>query len=352
MFGVEASPSRPDIYAQFHGEDAFSRIESDQWRSAGIQHLVFRVFRNQSRTGGLLFTNSEFRVVKPLLETFLSREKGNNPDVWAWMIARRFDWISDKELLDRRNTSAGLEVYPRLDIFNPHAVRKLLAVYRKLAVSGVKGIMIQDDLILRSAEGLSSWGRAVFSLETGISAHIPSMLDPRYRAHNRWVDVKNRQVAEVVKRIVETCKAVNPDILVGMNLYYETPLKPEESRSWYSHDLDLLLHTGIDRVFLMAYHRQMAVELKLSSAAVLEMFACMVHRAAAQCGRKLVVKIQWRDWRNGMLIPETELDKVLDLIPGGIGGVCFTPLKNRDLDRLRGLLARRGWTAKASEGKS
>lgn len=348
---MAAVPSRPQLFAQFHGEDAFARLEPQEWQALGIDNLVLRVFRNQSEQGGVLFNNPEFRVVKPLLRPFLSKMNDSGPAIWGWMIARRFDWLKDPRYLDRQSTGSGLEVIPRLDLFNPGAVKRIVAVYGDLAQSGITGIMIQDDLVLRSREGLSSWGRAKFSLETGIPAQISSMLDPRYGAHAHWVEFKNRQVAMVLARIVDRCKSQNPNIQVGLNLYYETPLQPKKSRNWYAHDLDLLLGTGIDRVFLMAYHRQIAAELGLSTAAAIEFFGRLIRQAMESCQDKLVVKVQCRDWKTGAWLPDSELDAILDRIPPGVGGICLTPVSWDDLPRVQRLLARRGWRADVSREK-
>lgn len=338
------------MYAQFHGEDVFDRLDPLQWQAAGIDRLVVRVFRNQSSQGGLFFKNPEFRVVKPLLGDLIKRAAPRGDGIWAWMITRRFDWVDDARFLDRGLQSGVLQALPRLDLFNPEATKRVLSVFGHLAESGISGIMLQDDLIIRSREGLSSWGRAHYSLKTGNRSEINSMLDPRSPAHSDWVEVKTRRVVEVLTQIVRICKQRNPGIRVGVNVYYETPLEPQKSREWYAHDLDLLLTTGIDYVFLMGYHRQMAAELGLSAAAAAELFSRMVTRAAVVCRDKLVVKIQWRDWQSGEWVPESELDGILDRLPDQIGGVCLTPVSCNDLPRLKSLLSRRGWFTGIRQG--
>jgi biofilm PGA synthesis lipoprotein PgaB len=331
------------VYAQFHGEDALARIDPLQWRAAGIDGLVVRVFRNQSDHGGLLFENPEFRVIKPMLSSLVQRSQSSGASIWAWMIARRFDWVEDPRFLDCVFRSGRLETIRSLDLFNPDAVKRVLAVYRQLAQSGISGILIQDDLIIRNREGLSSWGRARYVLESGTPAHIPSMLRRGSSDHAAWIDTKTRRVCEVLTGIVKSCKSVNPDIRIGLNLYYETPLDSVQSREWYAHDLDLLLTSGVDRVFLMAYHRQMAAELNLTFESSLELFSRLVKAAAAVCGEKLVVKIQWRDWQSDEWIPDAEMDAVLDRLPAQVNRVCLTPVAAEDLPRMRRLLARRGW---------
>jgi len=345
-----AAASRPVVFAQFHGEDVFAQLDPLEWQAAGIDRLVVRVFRNQSSQGGLFFQNPEFQVVKPLLADLIQRTRPKHDSIWAWMITRRFDWIGDSRLLDRSFQSGALQVIPSLDLFNPDAMKRVLAVFGQLAESGIKGIMIQDDLVIRSCEGLSSWGRAHYVLKTGNPSEMDSMLDPRSFAHSRWVDVKTRRVAEVLSQIVGICKQRNPDIRVGVNVYYETPLQAKKSREWYAHDLDLLLATGVDHVFLMAYHRQMAAELGLSAADAAELFSRMVARAAAKCKDKLVVKIQWRDWQSGEYVPEDELIGLLDRLPEQIHGVCLTPVALDDLPRLQKLLSRRGWSVGIRQG--
>lgn len=346
-----AATSRPVIYAQFHGEDVFVQLDPMQWQAAGIDRLVVRVFRNQSGQGGLFFLNPEFQVVKPLLGNLIQRAEGKGDGIWAWMITRRFDWVEDSRYLDRAFQSGVLQTISSLDLFNPDAMKRVLTVFGHLAESGINGIMLQDDLIIRSREGLSSWGRAHYALKTGNHSDMDSMLNPRSPAHSRWVDIKTRRVAEVLSQIVRKCKKHKPDIRVGVNVYYETPLKPEKSREWYAHDLDLLLNSGIDHIFLMAYHRQMAAELGLSDAVTLELFSRLVNQAAALCKDKLVVKIQWRDWQSGQWVPDRELDAILDRLPEQLKGICLTPVTLNDLPRLRKLLSRRGWSVINRQGE-
>ena len=328
------------MYVQFHGENVFQGVNPDEWKKIGVDHLVVRVFRNQSPRGGLLFRNTGFRVIRPDLKPFLDAVSPQGPHIWAWMISRRFDWIREGRLLDREYRLGARHQVSKLDLFNPESMERLIGVYRELSRLKPGGILIQDDLVIRSREGMSNWGLARFARVTGRTADPDEMLNAGSPAHEKWVEIKSQQVTSVLSRIVRECEQANPGTLVGVNVYYESPLFPRKSVNWYGHNLRLLTETGVQRIFLMAYHRQMKRELKLNSAATWEMISRMVNSAKEICGDRLVVKIQVRDWGTGEWLPDKEVDELFRLIPTGIAGICLTPVKPGDLFRIRNLVNR------------
>jgi hypothetical protein len=138
-------------------------------------------------------------------------------------------------------------------------------------------------------------------------------------------------VAQVLEKIVQACKAVNPQIKIGMNIHYETPLAPGQARSWYAHDLAALVASGLDYFYLMAYHRQIKSELNLNEAANRLYFQKMAAAALKNIGSRLVVKLQVRDWQNSELIPIAELKSYYDLIPAEVDRVCFAAADPGDI---------------------
>ena len=152
-------------------------------------------------------------------------------------------------------------------------------------------------------------------------------------AHNQaWERLKCERVAQLLEKIVQACKAVNPQIKIGMNIHYETPLAPGAGaflvcpRSGGPGRKSALIY-----FYLMAYHRQIKSELGLSEADNRVYFARMTAAALKSFGPRLVVKLQVRDWQNSELIPIAELKSYYDLIPAGVERVCFAAADPEDI---------------------
>jgi len=127
----------------------------------------------------------------------------------------------------------------------------------------------------------------------------------------------------VLGEIVAACREANPALTIGLNVHYEAPLKPAQARSWYAFDAREAAAAGIDLFYLMAYHRQMKAEMKLSEGDNRIYFRLMLEAALRLWGPRLAVKLQVRDWQTSELIPLDELKTYYDLIPAGVGRVCF-----------------------------
>ena len=230
----------------------------------------------------------------------------------------------------------------KLDLFNPDAMSALVDTFADLAAKGVDGILIQDDLMLRSVEGFSNWGRAAYTLQTGLPVDTEQMRRPGTPEFQNWNRVRLNQVNQIVRRIVAACKAVNPQCRMAMNVYYEAPLHPKDAENWYAHNLGELLQTGLDELVLMAYHRQMAREwgLEPSDAKFRERFKAMLTRAQHLCGQHLRVKLQIRDFQSGERIMVEELVDLLASTENGVEKISLTPVKPGDLQWLESFLNR------------
>lgn len=327
---------------QFMNADLAGRIDHEALAQIGIGKVIVRSFKNDASDGGLYFRNSFFNVLQPYLERlgpeFSSRHSGLH--LWAWMIGRKFNWEEETKYFDYEFAAGAggqgdRRIVRKYDLFNPDAVDRIVGVYKELAAKNIQGILIQDDLFIRYNEGFSNWGKAKFTLIT----HLPLSINLAMRSHTaysqNWNRIKINQVNHVLSRIVGACKAVNPEIRVGMNIYYETPLYVRRAEKWYAHNLKEIVKTGIDHIYLMTYHRQMKEEMKFDEVRNRQVFQLVVNRASEVCGDKLVVKLQIKDWHTGRRIPLTELREYLRLIPPAVKRICFTPLTPADLDYIK-----------------
>ncbi|MCP5054628.1 MAG: hypothetical protein GY940_46110, partial [bacterium] len=236
--------------AQFFTTQLQGKLDYDRLKKIGIQGIIYRVFLDNEQNGGLYFTNTRFHTIEPALESLIAElDKGAfNLELCAWMIGRKFKWISNANMLDYQYENGERRRIRKLDIFNPEALQKLIDVYRDLASRKIDRILIQDDLTLRYNEGFSNWGKAKFTGVTGVPAKEKLMMRKNTPYNKNWNRVKISQLNKVLKWIVQSCKKVNSGIKVGMNIYYETPIFTKKSEAWYSHNLGELLETGIDDI--------------------------------------------------------------------------------------------------------
>jgi hypothetical protein len=324
---------QPDV--QLRWADLKEKPERGFLQALPVSRLIVRVFNDGSQ-GGLFYRNSRFPMRQPLLESYLTDLPvgGPGPELWAWMAGRRFDWMRDPSLFDRQFADGRLEAVPKLDLFNPRAVDLLLQVFRELAASGVSGILIQDDFHIRYNEGFSEAGLAQFTRVTGLPADPALMMKRNTPANCNWQRVKINCLNDVLARILAACRAVNPNVKMGLNVYYESALSVEQGEAWYAHNLRELSASSIDCIYLMAYHRQMRSELHLSEERTREAFQRAVNNAFAELGPRLAIKLQARDWDSKEPLPVEELRAYLKLLPAGLERVCFTSVEYEDIPRL------------------
>jgi hypothetical protein len=305
----------------------------------GVTKIIYRVFQDNIRDGGLYFKNTQFKTLNPYLEQLIAEFDFGKLELCAWMVGRQFKWIANTLLFDYQYRNGDRQLVPKLDLFNPDAIQKLIAVYKELASHKINGILIQDDFTLRHNEGFSNWGKAQFAIAAKVPARENLMMAANTIYNLNWRRVKIDQLNKVLKLIVENCKKVNSAIKVGINIYYETPIQVEEAEAWYSHNLREILNTGIDYVYLMSYHRQIKKEMGLSETRNRIFFKQIVDRAYEICKEKLIVKIQIRDWETGHRIPASEIKAYISLIPLQVERICFTPVKVTDFDYLEELIS-------------
>ncbi len=304
-----------------------------------VDRLILRVF-NDGPGGGLLFRNSQFSPRAALLESYLADlPVGGRPELWAWMAGRRFDWMAAADLFDREWADGALRPVAKLDLFNPRAVQVLLQSFRDLAATGVAGILIQDDFHIRYNEGFSPGGLAAFRAATGREPDPSRLLAGGGSDALNWQRVKINCLNRVLGKIVAACRDVNPKVGIGLNVFYETALSVAQGEAWYAHNLRELAACGIDRVYLMAYHRQMRRELGLGEEETRDRFRRAVGNALRDLGPRLVVKLQARDWDSKEPLTAGELRAYIGLLPRGVERVCFSSVEYGDLPTLRAALS-------------
>jgi hypothetical protein len=340
-FYLNASISR-SYEIQFHSIKLHGKLDCVRLRKAGITKIIYRVFQDDEKSGGLYFNNTQFRIISPSLEQLTAEFDYHNMELCAWMIGRKFKWITSTFLFDYQFENGRRKKVPKMDIFNPDAVKKITTVFKELASNKIDCILIQDDLAIRYNEGFSPWGRAEYSTATKVPADEAQMMAENSLSNLNWRRVKVKRLNKVVNEIVRNCKMVNTAIKVGMNVYYEAPIRMKDAENWYAHNLRQLTDSSLDYIYLMSYHRQIKEEMKLDEDANRLMFKDIVDKAYEMCRDKLVVKIQVQDWKTGRRIPESEVRVYLNLVPVGVKRVCFTPVTVNDYEYLERIINSEG----------
>lgn len=327
--------------AQFFTIKLQQKLDYRRLEQSGISRIIYRVFLDDEAKGGFYFDNSLFRTIVPALPSLITEmnRSGSGLKLCAWMIARKFQWIEDTAMLDYSYENGQRSQVRKLDIFNPLVLQKLIELYKELASHKVDRILIQDDLTLRYNEGFSNWGKAKFTAETHAPAREKLMMRKNTPYNDNWNRVKVKQLNKVIDLLVSSCKRVNSGIKVGMNVYYEAPVFTKKAEAWYAHNLEKIMNTGLDYIYLMSYQRQIKQELNLSESENRKMYKKIVDNAYRICKDKLIVKIQLRDWQTSERVPAEEVKAYLALIPSQVKNICFTPVTLDDYDYLKDILA-------------
>lgn len=321
---------------QFFATNLREELNYNKIKDYNIDKIIIRTFQNKDEPKGLLFRNTSYNLIDPLLENLLiekniEKKFSEVPKLWAWMITRNFNWISNVSLFDYKYNIGSLERIKKYDLFNKNAVQKIIGIYKEIAKNKVDGILIQDDLIIKYNEGMSENGTKEFERVTGIPANMQKMIKKGNYYNKEWVKIKKNKTIEILSKIIKEVKQINPDIKIGMNVYYETPLFIENAEQWYSHNLKELVKTDIDYIYLMSYQRQIKDEMKLSEKENKKLFEKIVTEAFKIAKEKLIVKIQVYDWKSKKRVSKREIKNYIKLIPKEVKRICFTPVKLKDI---------------------
>jgi biofilm PGA synthesis lipoprotein PgaB len=310
-------------------------------RDAGVNTVFIRVFHNHgdrpllrggpSARSGVYFQTDAAPVLEDYLSAIIPVCRRLGLSVFAWMTTRRCEWLL-AERPDLAELTLDLEtgkVLPShsLNIFHPKVRTTLLEVFGDLAAYDIDGILFQDDLVMRTAEGLSPEavgaymedGGGAVSPETlfrmdGSGPLLPLFSPDMYRpAFWDWVSWKNRRLLELAWELMNAARRVRPELRFALNLYYEAVLNPRMALAWYAQDLSAALGYPFDYFSLMSYHRQIGKELSLSGDEALRVLTSMSRRAVSEVGRpeRVIMKIQSLDWDTHQLLPGDELDRAL-----------------------------------------
>jgi biofilm PGA synthesis lipoprotein PgaB len=312
-------------------EELGLRLEA--FKAAGANAVILRVFHNPgdgyypfivpAAESGVYFTTGRSPVVADLLGPFcaLAHQKGLR--VIAWMTTRYADYGGPAPGLGCMAWDPATRAVKPARGFSPllpEVRERLGALYADLARYPIDGVLLQDDLMLHQTECLNPKARELYFRDTGrtadparLFAH-PRRAGGRYQFDDslefrRWRRWENGQLLALAEELRRRVHAVRPRLPVGLNLFYETVTRRDQSLAWFAQDLDATLASDLDFYALMLYHRQMAEELQLPT---VEVLALIEKSLRALVGRvdypqRIWVKAQSVDWKTGRLLPAGEV---------------------------------------------
>jgi len=330
--------------------------ELEQWllelKNAGVNAIILRVFQNPGDRfhslcvptvdKGVYFKSQIAPTVCDLLDSVCQKAHQLGLKIYAWMTTRSADYgIDNKQFYSWYYdfSSQRYKLSDRLCLFHPEVRTYLKSLYLELAHYPIDGILIQDDLMLKHNEDFHPFARSLYQQEKGAQAH-PFLFyqigvkngKRKFKGYREefwdWSQWKAEELAQFARELKNSVKKINPQIKLGMNLYYETALKPHYGLAWFGLDLEVLKKAGLDFYCLMLYHRQMKSELGLNQEGLekalktsSQNFFQMIPSPAEP-----VIKLMTRDFQSKKEIPFSELWQVIKLVnfqPGA--GLVFFP---------------------------
>lgn len=326
-------------------------------KASGVNIVIVRVFHNKGDRhhgfaspakyqSGVYFKSRIAPVIDDVLTRIIDIGHRHGLLVYAWMTTRRMDWkwsdtskwrdyAYDLKTKDFTYSKGGL------DLFNQDFQDYLISVYREIAVSGVDGILIQDDLVYRHTEGFGDSARLSYYDSFGFALRPENLYKDIYEKNGKhyvrnytplfWklVEWRNQHITLFLDNLIREAKKPSPNLKIALNLYYETVINPKNGLAWFSQDISSLKDIDIDYFAVMAYHRQMMKEKRLNLDNALDMISDITRTGVDAIGNKdkLLMKVQSVDWDTKEAVPSDELKKVFEAIKRA-GGVSLAYVQN------------------------
>jgi biofilm PGA synthesis lipoprotein PgaB len=296
-------------------EDFFRELKEKKTKGATEVDAVFlRVFHNKGDRvhlggrdscpeGGVYFATNNACVVEDILAECVKYAKKYDIKLFAWMATRSLSFLKTPDNMSLSFAPNGDKVAGYgANIFKPEVRSALLSLFSQLAEYDIDGILIQDDFIIKYAEGADRFACAEFSRKTGIACRRDEFFYPsngalgkRKEAYDSWNRWKAEALSELFLEIRRKVRLINPKLLWAVNIYYETPVFADKGLLWYSHDMDSFLLAGADYLAVMAYHEQIAQEMKFGEAGTLNYLKDLAAAAVKVAGtERSIFKVQVR----------------------------------------------------------
>lgn len=325
-------------------------------RETGADTVIVRVFHNRGdrfypfiepeADSGVYFKTSLSPVVADALTPMTEAARANGLSIYAWMTTKYAVYGgAEKNLYSYDFATKKIVPSFGVDIFDDREVKRLVKIYKDLARYDIDGILLQDDLVLRHAEGMGDsasrlYGKRIRPESLYVAPYLNSAGTKYYvREYTdefwRWSAFKSRRLGIVAKRIMAGARKVNPNLRFAVNLSYESAVRPDLALAWFSQDIGEFKTdkngAGADYFFFMAYHRQMMREKSyrdIDQVAPLINNVCNNALFVVGNPERVVIKLQVTDWKTGAPVSDGELLEVASYLcrPKEIS-IAFVPFR-------------------------
>lgn len=315
---------RPLRMAQVHVFEAKSieelRQEVASLADAGFNAISVRLFQNLNDSfhglvrqqedapfTGVYFHSTRAPVVADLLSPLVLICQDEGIQLYGWMTSRTMDWLDMPAAADAvysENSPDYISPGNRFDLFDSGFLSYLTALYSELAKYPLAGIIVQDDLVIKTREGLTEKGLAPFAASVGYQGSLPSLRNALFndsKLFNQWAVYRRDRVLAVLK-VLQDLVTDPAGLELGYNVYPDTVLDRRNGLHWLSQDVYALSQAPPARVLLMAYFSQLANELELTSSQAAELTRSLVDEMGQRFGKRLIVKYQITDWTSGEMV--------------------------------------------------
>jgi uncharacterized lipoprotein YddW (UPF0748 family) len=303
------------------------------WKEVGVNTLILRVFHNEGDRyhfflnsdikKGVYFKTYKAPIIVDALAYFIPLAKKYGFKVFAWMTTRYADFKNGtlEKVIAYSPEKKTYYTAKGLNILSDEVQKYIISLYLDLSAYPIDGILLQDDLFLRFNEGFDHKSILRFKEETNLDV-TPEMLfntngngnGIKYNEHFwKWRKWKSKEIAKFVSNLSKEVKKINPSINIAVNLTYESITHPKGALAWLAHDINEFKNVS-DYFSLMAYHRQIMDELKISLEDTLDYLDNMVEKSIEyfpEEPERVLFKIQIKDWKTNQAIDEKEIKRLI-----------------------------------------
>lgn len=312
-----------------------------QAKAKGVDTVFFRVFHNEGDrphfgiapacSSGVYFKTDVLCTVNDVLAPVIEAAHNNDIKIYAWMATRSLTGLKSTDNISEAFSPDGF-VVPGYgaNIFRPNVRSALIRLFKDLAAYDIDGILFQDDFIIKYTEGADRDAKALFFAETGINA-APEIFFKGVKEYNGkktftgfkdefyiWANWKAIHLAKFFAALKNAARSVNPEIALAVNVYYETPVYPEQGLAWYSQAIPVLMNAGADYLAVMGYHEQIDAELGGGLIKTAEFIGNIAQSAAIIASgeaKRVIMKLQTASFLNvGKVVPQSEFDLVCSAV--------------------------------------
>lgn len=300
---------RPVYLAQIDAQTVIghgSQSVIDDLIEGGINTVALQVFPDEGEDG-VYWNSSLLPTKRDLLGTFIDRAHEKNLSVWAWMVTLDIpmvyeshpEWRVKAYLNGRYTDDTGW--YRRVSPFADDNIEFIKSLYKEIAQRyHIDGFLLQDDLYLSYDEGFDNASQTVF--ERSFGKKLTGDILQSDSDAGIFCDWKARQLTGLVRDITSEVKAIDPRLVVAVNVYPETvTLEPSNDICTNFNDIA----NSTDYVAVMAYH-------KLDPIHPVGWVGIVTKDAIQKVGSdKVILKIQGTDWSNDHKLQNDEVNLAL-----------------------------------------